>query len=148
MKMLMNNNLKNLREKAGLTQLEAAEAMGMSKSGYVKLERADRGLKQDHLRRAAIAFGCEPGEIIAGESALSPLNAVEMSERTLTLVETFLQQVGHSESDLAAMRKVIRLVSRTPAADLPFEGSDDDRRKALVRVLADELHGPKPSSKK
>ena len=52
----MANNLKAARLKAGLTQNEAAMKLGMSRSGYVKKEYGNRGLKDDFIKRAAEAF--------------------------------------------------------------------------------------------
>tara|TARA_R100000365_G_C2748614_1_gene80775 strand:+ start:16525 stop:17208 length:684 start_codon:yes stop_codon:yes gene_type:complete len=60
----MGNRLKDLREQRGLSQEQAGAAMGMSKSGYVKIERGERKLSTDHLERAAKAFGVDLRDIV------------------------------------------------------------------------------------
>lgn len=60
----MGNNLKNLREKNSLTLEQAAERMNVSRSQYIKLERGERGLKEDYIMRAAKAFDVSPAEVI------------------------------------------------------------------------------------
>lgn len=51
------NILKALREAEGLTQEEAAEAFGLSKSGYVKIEGGERKLSSERMEKAAEVFG-------------------------------------------------------------------------------------------
>ena len=59
------NNLKRLREAAGLTQEAAADAFGLSKSGYIKIEDGDRGLKADRIAKAAEIFGVPPADVLS-----------------------------------------------------------------------------------
>jgi transcriptional regulator with XRE-family HTH domain len=61
---VMGNNLKRLRKAAGKTQVQVAEAMGLSKGGYVKIEDGDRRLTADYISRAARALGVREAEII------------------------------------------------------------------------------------
>lgn len=60
-----NQILKKLRESRGMTQAEAAEAMHVSRSHYVKLERGERGLTGHTIELAARAFGVDPGFIVS-----------------------------------------------------------------------------------
>lgn len=60
----MGNSLKSLREQQRWTQEEAAEKFGMSRSGYVKLERGERGLKDDMIAKAARIYGVPNSEIL------------------------------------------------------------------------------------
>lgn len=69
----MGNKLKSLRNAARMTHEEAAEAMGVSKSQYVKLERGERRLTQDYINRAAKAFGVRPSEVLDEPAAGVPL---------------------------------------------------------------------------
>lgn len=70
----MGNRLRELRESRGWTIEEAAEKFGLSRSGYVKIERGDRGLKERYILAAAEVFGVPPAAIIAdkAEPALGP----------------------------------------------------------------------------
>ncbi|NVP56063.1 XRE family transcriptional regulator [Mycoplana rhizolycopersici] len=64
----MGNNLKNLRIQSNLTQEEAADEVGVSKSQYVKLERGERRLTADYIGRLAKAFGVRPADILEGST--------------------------------------------------------------------------------
>lgn len=63
----MGNNLRKLRESKGWTQTEAAEAMGYSKGGYLKLERSERKLNVNIIEKAADVFGVSQSEIFTEE---------------------------------------------------------------------------------
>lgn len=61
---VMGNRLKILRNSRNWTLEKMAEAMGMSRSGYIKLERHDRKLNDEYIDRAARVFGVQPSEIL------------------------------------------------------------------------------------
>lgn len=73
-KPLMTNRLRTLRLRAKLSQTELAERMGTTRSQYVKLERGDRRLTEEWIRRAADALGVSPGALI--EDGTVPLIGV------------------------------------------------------------------------
>jgi transcriptional regulator with XRE-family HTH domain len=50
---MMKHNLKALREARGWNQQQAADAFGMSKSGYIKIEHSERGLSPEFAIKAA-----------------------------------------------------------------------------------------------
>lgn len=52
----MGNNLRKLRMARDWTHEQAAEALGVSRSQFIKLERGERQLTADYIRRAAEAF--------------------------------------------------------------------------------------------
>lgn len=52
----MGNNLRKLRTERDWTHEQAAEAMGVSRSQFIKLERGERQLTAEYIRRAAEAF--------------------------------------------------------------------------------------------
>lgn len=52
----MKNNLKQLREKNGLTQARAAERLGLTLRGYIKLEQGDRQPNEPILAMASELF--------------------------------------------------------------------------------------------
>lgn len=60
----MGNRLKQLRIAAGWTHEFAADALGVSRSQFIKLERNERRLTADYISRAARAFGVRPSDII------------------------------------------------------------------------------------
>jgi len=60
----MGNRLKELREEAGWTHDQAAQAMGVSRSQFIKLERGERRLTADYISLASKAFGVQPSAIL------------------------------------------------------------------------------------
>ncbi|MGJ0505635.1 MAG: helix-turn-helix domain-containing protein [Methylocystis sp.] len=56
--------MKSLRKAAKKTQAQVAEAMGLSKSGYVKIEDGVRRLNSRYIALAAKALGVREAEII------------------------------------------------------------------------------------
>jgi transcriptional regulator with XRE-family HTH domain len=67
----MGNRLKQLREEKGWTAEEAANHFGLSRSGYVKLERGERRLSDGHIATAARVYGVGMGDVL-GTSTLGP----------------------------------------------------------------------------
>jgi len=61
----MGNNLKKIRTSLNWTLDRAAEAMGVSRSQYIKLERGERRLTSDYISSAARAFGVSEADIIS-----------------------------------------------------------------------------------
>lgn len=61
----MGNQLKRLRESRRWTHDEAAERFGVSRSGYVKLERGERKLADAHIAKAAEIYGVGPEDVLA-----------------------------------------------------------------------------------
>lgn len=61
----MGNNLKTLRLRQGWTHQQAADAMHVSRSQFIKLERGDRRLTADYIASAAEAFSVAEAVILA-----------------------------------------------------------------------------------
>lgn len=61
---LMGNSLKRLRSERRWTHEEAADAMGISRSQFIKLERGERGLTERTIGLAAKAFGVPRADVI------------------------------------------------------------------------------------
>lgn len=69
----MGNRLRFLREQKGWTHNEAAEALGMSRGGYIKLERGETQLTTATIHRAAKAYGVHEGEIVSAITSTIPV---------------------------------------------------------------------------
>jgi len=69
----MANSLKALRELRGWTHDDAADAMGISRGGYIKLERGERKLNERTIALAARAFGVAPKVILGDGDDLAAL---------------------------------------------------------------------------
>jgi phage repressor protein C with HTH and peptisase S24 domain len=76
----MGNNLKNLREARGWTLDEAAAAFGMSRGGYIKAERSERGMKVDRIERAAEIYGVAPQDVFSTSRELHVVGVVGAGE--------------------------------------------------------------------
>lgn len=150
------NGLKALRERQGWTLEQAAQAMGVSRGGYVKLERGERKLTQTYIENAVEVFGATAQDVLGpplaaldgeplgnralrqarkvlpafGASIGSGKNAIDVTflER---LAAATLEELGHPEAqsrDLAA--------AWIKTARRPTEPAPDD---AQVRLLAQSL---------
>jgi len=72
----MGNNLKKLRELKGWTHEVAAEAMGISRGGFIKLERGERKLDEDSIRVAADAFGVTREVVLAEQTPIRVMGRI------------------------------------------------------------------------
>lgn len=61
---VMANNLRALRDGRGWSQEEAAAALGTTRNQYAKLEGGSRRLSDKWIKRAAEAFGADPGDVV------------------------------------------------------------------------------------
>lgn len=52
-------NIKKLRETAGYTQNEVAQALGITRSAYSNYESGDRNMPYDVIEKASDLFGCD-----------------------------------------------------------------------------------------
>lgn len=66
----MGNNLRKLRELRNWTQQQAADALGYSKGGYLKIERSERELKLPIIEKAAEVYGVSTTEVYTAEVPL------------------------------------------------------------------------------
>jgi UDP-N-acetylglucosamine 1-carboxyvinyltransferase len=57
--------LREWRKHRGLTQIQAADRVGVDQSTIAKIEAEKLPYNEDFLERAALAYGCEPGDLIS-----------------------------------------------------------------------------------
>ena len=93
-----------------MTQKEAAEALGMSESGYRKIENGDRGLEAEMIRKAADLFGVEPSDIVRGLAQRTPQDGDIDHETLARLISTSRQRLG-SITEAEAIDLVMALIS-------------------------------------
>ena len=110
----MGNGLRDIRLKSGMSLEEAANALGLSKSGYRKKERSERGLSHDFIRRACELFGVSPEEIIGeigGVPFTQEIDPIKLEE----LVALARARLGALPLDEAkALIRSLISASRTP----------------------------------
>ncbi len=61
----VGNNLKALRNARQWTLDEAAGRFGLSRGGYIKIERSERGLGDKHIQKAAKVYGVPAHEVFS-----------------------------------------------------------------------------------
>src|SRR5260370_22026392 len=69
----MANNLRTLRDGRGWSQDQAAAALGTTRNQYAKLEGGSRRLSDKWIKRAAEAYGIDPGEIVTDRQSSVPV---------------------------------------------------------------------------
>lgn len=68
----MGNQLKSLREAKRWTLEEAAERFGLSRSGYIKIERGERKLNEQFIQRAMAVYQVSSEELLSDAGAAKP----------------------------------------------------------------------------
>ncbi len=76
----MSNRIKELRRLRGLTQDGLGKRIGTGRSQIVKLERGERRLTVEWMRRLARALDCHPADLLAHESPLGAGSHGEVAE--------------------------------------------------------------------
>ena len=109
---------------------EAAAALGLSKSGYVKIERGERRLTADLLRRACELFGVSPEGLI-GEGGGVALNEQIDPAKLMRMIIEARERLGVIP-EIEAKNLILALISasRRPPDRIPrtpeAAGRDDD----------------------
>lgn len=76
---IMGNQLKRLRESRRWTHDETAEKFGVSRSGYIKLERGERKLTGQHIAKASEIYGVSSEDVLA-ETVPGRLGSVRVTD--------------------------------------------------------------------
>ncbi len=94
---LMGNSLRLLRVKRGWTHDQAADAMGISRGQFIKLERGERGLTERTIGLAAKAFDVPRTAVLEMDAALrtSTFNPPEEAQ-----VSNVKKSAGNESVDL------------------------------------------------
>jgi len=69
----IGQKIKALREKAGLSQTQIAQFLGVDQSMISKCEKGERQFQVDHLERLGSLFGLPLGALMNAEGAAAPL---------------------------------------------------------------------------
>lgn len=111
---VMGNGLKSARERAKMTQDQAAAALGLSIGGYIKKEQGKRKLSQEDIRKACAVFGVRPEEILLEINSpqaqlLEPHGEID-SEKLSSFVAQAKDRLS-ALSELEAKNLVLALIS-------------------------------------
>jgi len=70
---LIGQKVKELREKAGLTQMQIAQFLEVDQTTISKCEKGERQFQVDHLERLGNLFGVPLGDLMNEEVLVAPL---------------------------------------------------------------------------
>lgn len=79
----MENNLKELRKKAGISQVELAEKLNTTQGMIGMLERGERKLAPEWLKKLSAVLGCSPLDILPDLNTVAP--AVQPSQNSVNI---------------------------------------------------------------
>lgn len=79
----MENNLKELRKKAGISQVELAEKLNTTQGMIGMLERGERKLAPEWLKKLSAVLGCSPLDILPDLNTVTP--AVQPSQNSVNI---------------------------------------------------------------
>jgi transcriptional regulator with XRE-family HTH domain len=108
------NGLKGARIKSGMTQEQAAAALGLSPGGYIKKEQGSRKLNEEFIRKACAVFGVKPEEIISEINLTQAHSFGPQGEIDQEKLASFVAQAKDrlsSLSELEAKNLVLALIS-------------------------------------
>lgn len=81
---MLNNRLKEMRERAGMTQQELSERLGITQQSVYYYEKGSRDIKASMLMSMASALGCTVSELLGIESVSG--NPITSSTRDVPLL--------------------------------------------------------------
>lgn len=93
--------LKTMRMRAGLTQEQAGQAIGKSKSAYIKLEHEDRMIGLDDAVALADAFGCTLDEL-AGRT---PPTSIALDADEHALIDAYRSTDARGRATIVAVAR-------------------------------------------
>jgi transcriptional regulator with XRE-family HTH domain len=111
---VMGNGLKGARIKSGMTQEQAAAALGLSTGGYIKKEQGSRKLNEEFIRKACAVFGVKPEEILLEINLPQAQSFGPQGEIDPEKLSSFVAQAKDrlsSLSELEAKNLVLALIS-------------------------------------
>ena len=77
----IGNKLLGIRKKAGLTQMEVAEAAGLSSRAYADIERGSVNMRVETIIKICAALHITPDEILTEENETAAMRQEEIMAR-------------------------------------------------------------------
>lgn len=152
---IMGNSLENLRLARKWTQDQAAEKFGMSKGGYIKVERGERALTEKRIKLAAKIYGVPVSDIIADTAPLSSGRPATSMGRRLENIRVALmpdlpERIGFSPVEWQELTREalilepdivmrVQAVTKLPSGYIAFGDTSDVQPEVLSRLLAAAL---------
>lgn len=111
MNKIIAHNFKKLREAAGYTQNDVANALGLKRSAYSNYELGDREIPYDIIEKASNFFGCDM-ECLFEENENINATLLVSAFRTTGLSQTDAIEVMRFTDIVKSYLKMERLASR------------------------------------
>jgi len=93
----MKNNIRAMRERAGLTQGQLAKAIGTT-HGYVgKMERGEKRIALDWIHKIAGALNCRPDDLVSSDEGSALPSATTLA--TMFRIVLSNEKAGHVPPD-------------------------------------------------
>jgi transcriptional regulator with XRE-family HTH domain len=90
----VGHNIRRLREKRGWSQEKLAEMADLDRTYVGRIERGEKNLGVNHLRRVAVALGVQPSEILGVEPMADERHTAETLADLTGLVGEYRALLG------------------------------------------------------
>lgn len=92
----MGNNIRNIRNRIGLSQAELAKLVGIETNSVYRHEKQQRGLDQRTINKYAKALGVTPADIISNDYSTTNIEEdTELLEQVAIGAVNFLNKHGY-----------------------------------------------------
>lgn len=108
---IIARNLKKLREMAGYTQLDTANALGLTRSAYSNYELGAREIPYEIIEKASDFFGCDMECLFEENENINAILLVS-AFRTTGLSETDAVEVRRFKDIVKSYLKMERIASK------------------------------------
>ena len=108
---IVARNFRKLREVAGYTQHDVANALGLTRSAYSNYELGDREIPYDVIEKASDFFGCDMGCLFEENENIEATLLVS-AFRTTGLSQSDAIEVMRFKDIVKSYLKMERIVSR------------------------------------
>lgn len=128
--------LKEWRDFRRVNQLDAAEAIGVSRTLLSKIENGNSPYLQPQIERLANLYQCEPGDLLGRDpkGELAPIRGATQIEETLKRIE------GLNDYNVSVALSIIMNAIKANSSEPERTGNDDQS------VSPSHLRELKPSS--
>ncbi len=139
---LMANNLRALRDGRGWSQDQAAAALDTTRNQYAKLEGGSRRLSDKWIKRAADAYGVDPGEVVTERLATVPVAGYVGAGSETHFYSDSQGPLGEAPAPDEATSDTVAVEVRGDSLGAFFDGwmvYFDDRREPVTDDLIGEI---------
>ena len=104
---IIKNNIRQLRKKAGLTQEQLAEKIGISQVHLGRLENNARSMDLEQVEKIAAALGCKPLDVLP--TAWQPEEITPEEREILRMIRKTTGSQGLDNNNISAPENTQKL---------------------------------------